>query len=102
MEVKCTTDPDRVSEEYYSHRDTSASTSLICVDLNRLEIDITNKEEPMPGESKALNYLASRRANMRILSLADFPIIGSDLRHTASTEKTDNKINLKNGIPRQI
>ena len=56
----------------------------------------------MPGESKALNYLASRRANMRILSLADFPIIGSDLRHTASTEKTDSKINLKNGIPRQI
>lgn len=71
IELKTTVRLDEVLKEYSKNVNTGPHTSLITVDLNENFIDLHNKEDEMPGTSKAYNFLIKRRATMNILGLED-------------------------------
>lgn len=71
MELKTTTNLPRVLKEYSMHKSTTSRTALITVELNQNKIDVNNKEDRMPGESKAYNFILKRKALMKTLGLED-------------------------------
>lgn len=71
IEVKTTTNLPRILEDYSSQSSTCVNTALITVELNENVIDVHNKVENMPGESKAYNFLLKRKAIMKTLGLED-------------------------------
>lgn len=71
IEFKTTTNLPKILEDYSKHKNTGDNTSLIIVDLNETLIDTHNKDDEMPGTSKAYNFLMKRKALMKTLMLED-------------------------------
>lgn len=57
--------------DYSAQVTTGVRTAIITVDMLNLEIAAIDKEDEMPGNSKAYNFLISRKAIMKTLNLED-------------------------------
>lgn len=71
IELKTTVRLNEVLVDYSKDINTCERTALITVDLNENLIDCHNKEDEMPGMSKAYNFILKRRTLMKILGLED-------------------------------